>query len=254
LKIYPKKSLGQNYLIDENISRNIVNSFSVTGDENVLEIGPGHGAITKYLLEKTEKAVLIELDSNSCGILKQKFPNATIINKDFLKVELKQIFEQRFRVIGNIPYNITSEIIFKLIDNRDIISDAQLMVQEEVARRITAKPGTKEYGIPSVFVQVFSTPKLLFKVSKNCFYPKPKVDSRIIHFDFTNSIEKKITDISFFKKFVKTAFGTRRKTLKNALKILKLDLTESDFDFSRRAETLTISEFIALSNLFCWTN
>jgi 16S rRNA (adenine1518-N6/adenine1519-N6)-dimethyltransferase len=255
LKIYPKKSLGQNYLTDENISRNIVNLFDVNINDSVLEIGPGHGALTKYLSEKTNKVVLIELDRNNCSILEKKFPKLRVINKNFLEIDLKKISElefnsSNFRVIGNIPYNITSEIIFKLIDNRNIISDAQLMIQAEVAKRLIANPGSKEYGIPSVLVQVFSRPKLLFKVSRNCFYPKPNVDSRIIYFDFTHRMEGKINDIAFFKKFVKAAFGTRRKTLKNSLKKLNIDTNKTDFDFSRRAETLTVDEFISLSNLY----
>ncbi|HEY3249510.1 MAG TPA: 16S rRNA (adenine(1518)-N(6)/adenine(1519)-N(6))-dimethyltransferase RsmA [Ignavibacteria bacterium] len=255
MKIYPKKSLGQNYLTDENISRNIVNLFDVNINDSVLEIGPGHGALTKYLSEKTNKVVLIELDRNNCSILEKKFPKLRVINKNFLEIDLKKISElefnsSNFRVIGNIPYNITSEIIFKLIDNRNIISDAQLMIQAEVAKRLIANPGSKEYGIPSVLVQVFSRPKLLFKVSRNCFYPKPNVDSRIIYFDFTHRMEGKINDIAFFKKFVKAAFGTRRKTLKNSLKKLNIDTNKTDFDFSRRAETLTVDEFISLSNLY----
>lgn len=254
IKNFPRKSLGQNYLIDENICRNIVNSFEIKESDNVIEIGPGQGAITKYIIEKTKNLTVIELDDNNCKILGEKFPNVKIINKDFLKFNLnpQSAFRSpKFRIIGNIPYNITSEIIFKLIDNRQIISDAQLMVQEEVAQRLTGKPNSKEYGIPSVLIQVFAKPILLFKVSKNCFYPKPGVDSRIIHIDFNYSSEGQIKDIIFFKKLVKASFGTRRKTLKNSLKSLNIDLKEIDFDFSRRAESLTINEFIELSNLLC---
>jgi 16S rRNA (adenine1518-N6/adenine1519-N6)-dimethyltransferase len=153
-------------------------------------------------------------------------------------------------IIGNIPYNITSGILFKLVDNRHIIRGAQLMIQEEVALRITAKPNSKDYGILSVFLQIFSIPKLLFKVSANCFYPKPKVDSRIIKFDFNNEKENEILDAAFFRKFVRTAFGTRRKTLRNSLKNMNIDTNKLaiDFDFSRRAENLTPEEFIELSN------
>jgi len=122
------------------------------------------------------------------------------------------------------------------------------MVQEEVAQRLVASPNSKEYGIPSVFVQIFTKPKLIFKVSRNCFYPKPRVDSRIIHFDFDNRLQDKIKDIDFFKKFVKAAFGNRRKTLRNSLKKLELNLESVDFDFGKRAESLSIDEFIELSN------
>jgi 16S rRNA (adenine1518-N6/adenine1519-N6)-dimethyltransferase len=251
-KIYPKKSLGQNYLTDENISRNIVDSFNITATDNVIEIGPGQGAITKYILEKTKNLTVVELDRNNCSILAQKFPDLKILNTDFLKFNLQSsIPNLKYRVIGNIPYNITTEIVFKLIDDRVLIKDAQLMIQEEVAQRFAASPNSKIYGIPSVFVQVFSKPALLFKVSKNCFYPKPKVDSRVIQFDFSHSRESEINDIPFFKKFVKAAFGNRRKILKNSLNSMYLDLSKADFDFSRRAETLSVTEFIKLSNIFC---
>lgn len=252
-KIYPKKSLGQNYLTDENICKNIVDSFNISADDEVIEIGPGQGAITKYILEKTKNLTVVEFDRNNCAILKEKFPGLIIINIDFLKYVLNpqpQIRNPKLRIIGNIPYNITTEIVFKLIDERAYIKDAQLMIQEEVAQRFAAKHGSKVYGIPSVFVQVFSEPKLLFKVSKNCFYPKPKVDSRVIQFDFSKSMENKINDITFFRKFVRTAFSTRRKTLKNSLSSLNLDLSKADFDFTRRAETVSVNEFIELSNIF----
>ncbi|MCI0450352.1 MAG: 16S rRNA (adenine(1518)-N(6)/adenine(1519)-N(6))-dimethyltransferase RsmA [Chlorobi bacterium] len=261
IKHFPRKSLGQNYLIDENICRNIVNSFDIKESDNVIEIGPGQGAITKYIIEKTKNLTVIELDEKNCKILSKKFPDLKILNNDFLKLEFYRIEilqpakggtqNFKFRIIGNIPYNVTSEIIFKLIDNRHFVADAQLMVQEEVAQRLTGKPNTKEYGIPSVLVQVFSKPKLLFKVSRSCFYPIPGVDSRIIHFDFNHSLENTIKDVVFFKKLVRAAFGTRRKTLKNSLKSLKKDLNKINFDFSRRAENLTVNEFITLNNLLC---
>lgn len=250
----PKKSLGQNYLTDENICRNIVNAFEIEPGEHIVEIGPGKGALTRYILEKTSDLTVIELDRNNCALLKEWFPGLKIINSDFLKLDLSELLEnkvEKLRVIGNIPYNITSPIIFKLMDNRTIVKDAQLMIQEEVARRITADPNNKEYGIPSVLLNVFGSSKLLFKVSRNCFYPKPKVDSRIIYFDFSVSREDKVTDIEFFRKLVKAAFGTRRKTLRNSLRNIYADLSKADIDLGRRAESLTINEFIELSNRLC---
>lgn len=257
--IHPKKYLGQNYLTDENISRNIVSSFNVKPDDAVIEIGPGKGALTKYIIEKTNNLIAVELDKNNCDILKNKFPKLILINKDFLTLDLNEILNKYFsrsaqlhklRIIGNIPYSITSGILFKLVDNRNIIIDAQLMIQEEVAQRITSLPNSKEYGILSVQMQVFSNPKLLFKVSKNCFYPKPKVDSRIINFDFTKNQEQEIKDVEFFRKLVRAAFSTRRKTLRNSLKSIDINTDELgiDFDFSRRAESLETGEFINLSN------
>jgi 16S rRNA (adenine1518-N6/adenine1519-N6)-dimethyltransferase len=247
-KIYPKKSLGQNYLIDENISKNIVGLFNVSRSDNVLEIGPGKGALTKYLTDKTNNLTVVEIDDNNCKILKENFPSLNVINEDFLKTKLSG--DKSNRIIGNIPYNITSEIIFMLIDNRKFIKDALLMLQEEVAQRLASNPNSKEYGIPSVFVQAFSKPGLLFKVSKNCFYPKPKVDSRIIYLDFRQSMENKINNEVFFRKLVRAAFGNRRKTLHNSLKSINIETNnlKIDFDFGRRAETLSVEEFIFLSN------
>ncbi|HWA06067.1 MAG TPA: 16S rRNA (adenine(1518)-N(6)/adenine(1519)-N(6))-dimethyltransferase RsmA [Ignavibacteria bacterium] len=250
----PKKSLGQNYLIDENICRNIVDTFEIEQGEHIIEIGPGRGALTKYILQKTSNLTVIELDRNNCTFLKDLFPGLNIVNADFLKLDLDKLRGnpvEKLRVIGNIPYNITSPIIFKLMDFRTIVKDAQLMIQEEVARRITADPDNKEYGIPSVLLNVFGSSKLLFKVSRNCFYPKPKVDSRIIYFDFSVSLEEDVKDKVFFRKLVKAAFGTRRKTLKNALKNIDADLSKAEIDLGRRAENLTIHEFIELSNRLC---
>lgn len=250
-KFRPKKSLGQNYLTDDNISRNIVNAFEIKPDDHIVEIGAGTGALTRFLLEKSSNLSAIEIDANNCGILAEKFPACKIINDDFLNVDLNSIAgKNKIRVIGNIPYNLTTDILFKLIDNRELISDSQLMIQEEVAKRFTASPNSKEYGITSVFVQVFSKPKLLFKVSKNCFQPPPKIDSRIIQFNFQLSLEEKIKDLEFFKRFVRTSFGKRRKQLRNSLKDMELEISAVDFDFNRRPENLSVMEFIELSNKF----
>ncbi len=264
-KIYPKKSLGQNYLIDKNISKNIAALFNIHEKDNLLEIGPGEGALTKHLIQKTGNLTVVEIDSNNCKILNEYFAELKIINKDFLKINLNDFYSgSKLRIIGNIPYNITTDIIFNLIDNRAIIKDALLMLQEEVAVRLAAKPGGKEYGIPSVLLQAFSKPELLFKVSRNSFYPKPKVDSRLIHIDFSQSREFRIADLKFFRKLVKAAFSTRRKTLHNSLKTIGVNTNNLttlgdnpnngvgvliDFDFTRRAETLSVDEFIYLSNI-----
>ncbi len=252
----PKKSLGQNYLHDENICRNIVTAFETKKDDLVIEIGAGKGALTKYLTGLAKNLAVIELDKNNCDVLKETFPGLKIINEDVLDVsfnELQNSFgkkKSKLRIIGNIPYNITSPILFKFIDYRQVIHDAQLMIQEEVAKRLTAKPDTKDYGILSVFTQVYTKPKLLFKVSRNCFYPKPKVDSRLIKLEFTDELISKVNSEDFFRKFVRGAFGTRRKTLRNSLKNIGIDVNQLniDFDFNRRAENLTVTEFINLSN------
>lgn len=253
---YPKKSLGQNYLHDDNICRNIVDIFNVQENDFVLEIGPGLGALTKYLIKKTNNLTAVELDQKNVEILNRDYPSLAIVHKDFLKIDFGKFVDEhqvkgRLKVIGNIPYYITSDIIFKIIDNRELISDAQLMMQEEVAQRLGASPNSKAYGILSVMVQTFCSVELLFKVNANCFYPKPKVDSRVVKMSFNNDYLSMIKDINFFRKFVKGAFSQRRKTLKNSLKSINIDVTGvMNIDFKRRAETLSVTEFINLSNEF----
>jgi len=257
-RTYPKKHLGQNYLSDENVSKKIVSSFSPKPDEIILEIGPGKGALTKYLLSHNKNLIAVELDRNNYELLAENYAGLILINDDILKINFRDTLKNspqcsktgKLRVIGNIPYNITSDILFKLIDERESIFDAQIMMQEEVAQRLTAKPNTKEYGILSVMLQTYTHPELLFKVSANCFYPKPKVDSRVVKIGFSNKLEHKIINQDFYRKFIRTAFGTRRKTLRNSLKNLgiKIHETELDFDFNRRAESLNVEEFIDLSN------
>lgn len=255
IKYKPKKSLGQNYLTDDNICRNIVDVFNIGKDDCVVEIGAGQGAITKYILSKTSNVIAVELDESNCRILEDKFPELKIINEDILSIDfakIKKLFKSscRLRVIGNIPYNITTPILFKMIDSREYLHDVQLMMQDEVAKRIAGKPNTKDYGIPSVLAQVHSDVEMLFKVSRNNFFPKPRVDSRIIKLTFTDKYTSQIADEVFFKKFVKAAFSARRKTLRNSLKSIGIDVNiyNLDFDFSRRAESLSVSEFINLSN------
>jgi 16S rRNA (adenine1518-N6/adenine1519-N6)-dimethyltransferase len=175
IKYFPKKKLSQNYLTDDNICRKIVDSFDVRKGDVVLEIGAGRGAITKYLQKQSHNLTAVELDRNNCAVLKEKFPELRILNEDFLKLDFAYLSTayrstQKIRVIGNIPYNITSPILFKLIENRELISDALLMMQEEVARRLAAKPGTKDYGITSVFSQIFiiqSLPKLFLSQTES---------------------------------------------------------------------------------------
>ncbi len=252
----PKKSLGQNYLTDENICRKTASAFNMMKDDPVLEIGAGTGQLTKYLVRSAGDIIAIELDENNCRKLENTFPHLRIVNDDFLNLNLDNLLplfkkkQKKIRIIGNIPYNITSPILFKLIDSRQVIKDVQLMMQEEVAQRLTAKPNTKNYGILSVLTQTYANPELLFKVSKNCFFPKPGVDSRVVKFIFTDEFINKVADEDFFRKFVRGAFGKRRKTLRNSLKSIGIvtERLDINFDFSRRAENLSVSEFISLSN------
>lgn len=259
----PLKRFGQNYLQDQNTIRKIIDTFNVQPHDLILEIGPGKGALTKFLHGKSEKYFAIEIDKRVIDELKVNYPNVQFINGDFLELDLSSIiseFKNSFpkevatennylRIIGNIPYNITSPILFKMIENRALIKDALIMTQFEVAKRIVAKPKTKEYGILSVLMNYFASVELCFKISPNVFYPKPKVDSAIININFSRNKEVDI-DEKLFTQVVKASFGNRRKTLKNSFgnSIYKnIDLSKINFNFSQRAEELSVEEFIELT-------
>ena len=248
----PLKRFGQNYLVDNNIARKIINEFNAKNDDVIIEIGPGNGALTSELQKITGNLVAIEIDNRKIKTLQNDFPCVKIINKDFLKTDIKEFYEKKkIKIIGNIPYNITSSILFKCIENKDKISDAVFMVQYEVAKRIIAEPGTKDYGILSVILNYFADVKFCFKVSPNVFYPKPKVYSGIIHLYFNKRNSDDLNE-KLFMKIVKSAFGNRRKNLKNSLS----NSIFKDYDFSElahylklRAEQLHVDDFIRLTKL-----
>lgn len=250
--IRPVKSLGQNFLKDENIIKKIINEINPLPNETVIEIGPGEGALTKHLIKSEAAFTAVEYDRRAVEHLQIEFPSLKIIQSDFLKFDLKSLSKDKLRIVGNIPYNITSPIIFKMLENRELINDSVMMIQYEVAKRITSKIGTKDYGILSVLLNTFAETKFCFKVSPNVFYPKPKVDSAVIHIYFNKKIDPDLNE-ELFIKLVKASFNNRRKTLKNSLSnsIFRVyDLNKIDFDFSKRAEQLTISEFINLAKIF----
>jgi len=243
----PLKKFGQNYLTDKNTITKIISVFNPQENDEIIEIGPGRGALTAELSKLSSKVTAIEIDNRVIENLSEKFPNVKFINQDFLKWDFVNLSsEKKYRVIGNIPYNITSPIIFKLIEKRELFSDALFMVQYEVAKRIISEPKSKDYGILAVIMQYFATVNLEFKISPNVFFPKPKVDSAIISIKFKNKIQNNIDD-KLFISFVKAAFGNRRKTLKNSLNnsiFVNYNFEEINFDFSRRAETLVLDEFV----------
>lgn len=253
-KLYkPKKFLGQNFLVDDNIARKIVKQLNLKDTDTVLEIGPGQGALTKHLAGFCKKYIAIEIDKSISESLEEKYGDkGEIINEDFLKYDLNK-FKKPIKIIGNLPYNIASEILFKLFDNREKTESAVLMVQKEFARRLVASPNTKEYGIMSVQTQVFCKPVILFNVPPTVFFPKPKVESSVIKLDFGYD-NYNLLNRDSFKLLVRTAFGKRRKTLKNSLKDLfeelKLDFNEYDlfFDFSKRAENVSVADYVQLAN------
>jgi 16S rRNA (adenine1518-N6/adenine1519-N6)-dimethyltransferase len=253
LKVQPLKRFGQNYIRDKNTILKIVEEFKPQRDDHVLEIGPGTGALTSVLSENLNKFSAVEIDKRVIDDLRNKFPQVEFICADFLKINLDSFntTDKKLRIIGNIPYNITSPILFKLIKERDLVEDAMFMVQFEVAKRITAERRTKDYGILSVLLNYFAEAELCFKISRNVFYPMPNVDSAIIHIYFNKVTDGTISD-KMFINVVKAAFGNRRKTLKNSLGnsiFNEIKIDNAEFDLKRRAEELSIPEFVELAKI-----
>lgn len=249
----PKKRFGQNFLQDENILNKIVKEINPQPDDLIIEIGPGYGALTKSLLSSTNNLTAIEVDKEIAKSLKENFPKLNLINEDFLDIDLSKLSsgKKKLRIVGNIPYNITSPILFKLIENNNLINDAVFMVQYEVAKRMTANRGTKDYGILAVLLNYFTETKLCFKISPNVFFPKPKIFSALVHIYFREVNEPKKFQENFIQ-IVKAAFGNRRKTLKNSFsnsKFANINFTDSGIDLSLRAEQLEVSDFIKLTNV-----
>ncbi|MBP2833201.1 16S rRNA (adenine(1518)-N(6)/adenine(1519)-N(6))-dimethyltransferase RsmA [Aquimarina sp. U1-2] len=254
-----KKHLGQHFLKDENIAKKIADTLTLKGYTNVIEIGPGTGVLTKYILMKDVQVVAMDLDEESIVYLNHSFAlehpkvvknnvNFRVIEADFLKYDLSTLFtNEEFAITGNFPYNISSQIVFKTLENRDRIPEFTGMFQKEVAKRICEKEGSKTYGILSVLVQAFYDAEYLFTVHPEVFDPPPKVQSGVLRL-----IRKKEyslpCDEKLFFAVVKTAFGQRRKTLRNSLKAFQLDEETKTLNvFSQRPEQLSVDEFIALT-------
>lgn len=258
----PKKSLGQNFLVDENIARKIIRFVAPTPKDVILEIGPGFGILTKYLIPTIEKVIAVEIDHNLSQKLKNQFgqrKNFELIEGDFLELEIVEFFDHlgKLRVLGNIPYHITSPVIFKIFENREYIQDMILMIQKEVGQRIVALPGSKDYGILSVFSQLYSEPHLLFHVSKNVFKPKPEVDSTVVRWDFSKSLEVGVKSKEILQIVIHGTFQQRRKMLRKSLKNipgLSANIQKLDFNLKKRPEDLNPSEFVELSNLIVSLN
>ena len=253
MKIYnkPKKRFGQNFLQDDNILNKIVKEINPQPDDWIIEIGPGYGAFTQKLLTATPNLIAVEIDNELANTLREKFPHLHLVNEDFLETDLSKLTSQvkKLRVVGNIPYNITSPILFKLIENNKLMKDSVFMVQLEVAQRMTAKKGTKDYGILAVILKYFSETELCFKISPNVFYPKPKVFSALVHINF-KEINYSEEEQKLFIQIVKASFGNRRKILKNSLSnsiFHEIDFSNSGIDLSLRAENLTVDDFVILT-------
>ena len=245
-----KKHLGQHFLTDEAVAERIADTLTCRGYGKVLEIGPGMGVLTKYLLKKDIDVHVIEIDGESVAYLQEHYPalEKKIHEKDFLKTDVTDIFgQEQFSIIGNFPYNISTQIVFKMLELREYIPEFSGMFQKEVARRICEKEGSKTYGILSVLVQAFYEAAYLFTVPPSVFNPPPKVDSGVLRLIRKENITLPCDEKLFFR-VVKTAFQQRRKTLRNSLKIFDLpeDLTE-DSIFGQRPEQLSTARFIELT-------
>ncbi|MBQ0787369.1 MAG: 16S rRNA (adenine(1518)-N(6)/adenine(1519)-N(6))-dimethyltransferase RsmA [Oceanihabitans sp.] len=251
-QVKAKKKLGQHFLKDETIAQKIADSLTLKNYKNVLEIGPGMGVLTKYLLKKEVTTHVIEIDTESVEYLKNNYLNLAdrVIEKDFLKYDLNEVFKgEPFAIIGNFPYNISTQIVFKTLEMRDQIPEFSGMFQKEVAQRICSKEGSKVYGILSVLTQAFYDAEYLFTVPPEVFNPPPRVESGVLRLtrkeDYTLACDEKM-----LFKVVKTAFQQRRKTLRNSLKTLNLsDSLREDVIFGKRPEQLSVAQFIALTSL-----
>ena len=262
MEVRAKKALGQHFLTDQKVARAIVDALH--GGLPVLEVGPGMGVLTQYLLQREDIDLrLIELDSESVEYLLTHFAGmqGRLMEGDFLQLKLEKIFPERFSIIGNFPYNISSQIFFKVLDYKDRIPEVVGMVQKEVAERLAEGPGSKTYGILSVLLQAWYDIEYLFTVGSGCFAPPPKVESAVIRLT-RNSRTVLGCDEALFKTVVKTAFGQRRKMMRNPLKPLarakadrcgwseeQLQAFLAQDVFSLRPERLSVEDFVALTNL-----
>lgn len=251
-KVRAKKHLGQHFLIDLGIARDIAHSLSLNNYSKVLEVGPGMGVLTQFLILLDTETFVIEIDKESVSYLKKHYPELDnhLIEGDFLKLPLEEIFMEPIAIIGNFPYNISSQILFKAIDHKDLIPEIVGMFQKEVAERVVSPPGSKKYGVISVLLQCYYDVEYLFTVDETVFDPPPKVKSAVIRLR-RNDRDKLDCDEKKFIQVVKTAFSKRRKTLRNALKSLNLvDENSASQYLSLRAEQLSVENFMNLTSCF----
>ena len=257
MDVRAKKALGQHFLTDLSAARGIVDALTKDSVPDVIEVGPGMGVLTQYLLERTDiNPVMVELDGESVAYLLTHFPKieGRLIEADFLKLDIHEFFKGPYRVIGNFPYNISSQIFFKILDDKDNIPEVVCMIQKEVADRIAEKPGSKTYGILSVLLQAWYDVDSILQVGPGAFSPPPKVKSSVIRLR-RNTRTDLGCDEKLFKTIVKTAFNQRRKTLRNALKPLvgnvisaeRAGTVFSDPVFDLRAERLGVEDFVKLT-------
>lgn len=255
-QVKPKKNLGQHFLTDLSIAKRIADTVDACPDIPVLEVGPGMGVLTQYLMEKDREIKVVEIDDESVAYLYERFPKLidNIIGDDFLRMDLNTIFNgHKFVLTGNYPYDISSQIFFKMLDNKDLIPCCTGMIQREVAQRMASAPGNKAYGILSVMTQAWYDVEYLFTVDENVFNPPPKVKSAVIRMT-RNNVTNLGCDEALFKRVVKTVFGQRRKMLRVSLRqIVDTEKAEEGFFsqdiMTKRPEQLSVKEFVELTNM-----
>ncbi len=261
----PLKSLGQNFLSQEAVAKKLVEKLPLTSSDTVVELGAGRGALTFYLAEKVSRVLAVEIDAGHSAELKKKVldsgkKNIEVVHSDLLRADWQGwwvFLKGRFFIVGNLPYHISTPILFKIIENRSILLAAYVMLQKEVADRLLAPPGTKEYGVITVLIGYYARVRSMMHLGPGCFFPKPKISSTFVEILFRPELAPKIEDESLFHWVVRSAFGQRRKQLKNALtadgrfpssmitKALELNQT----DPTGRGETLSIAQLVTLSNI-----
>lgn len=248
--VFAKKKWGQNFLVDNNLLEKIINNVKIDSNENVLEIGPGQGALSEKLVGICNELHMVEIDRDLIAILKQhnKLSQAEIINQDILKIDLPTLDIENPVVVGNIPYNITSPIVFWLIKYLASWNRAYLMVQKELAQRLTAKIGTKDYSRLTVMTSLYFDIKICFLISPNVFLPKPKVQSAFIEIIKKENSSHHNINLKSFDQVVRMAFNQRRKMLRNSLSSLNIDIKNCGIDFTERPEQLSVEDFIEISN------
>jgi 16S rRNA (adenine1518-N6/adenine1519-N6)-dimethyltransferase len=261
--LFPRKRLGQHFLVDRNILNKVIRAAEVEKEDVILEVGPGLGEMTIALARQAKRVIAIEIDSKLAAILGKKmkdYPNVEVVNRDILKVDFNQFLKkegQPIKVVANLPYQVSTPLLFRFIESKETFSTFTLMLQKEVAERMVAPPGGKEYGPLSIFIQMFLDVSIRFFIKPSAFFPPPKVESAVVQMAWKERPIIELQNEEWFKKVVKACFGYRRKTLINALKHSELSLPESielkmekiGIDPRRRPETLTIQEYVILAKI-----
>jgi 16S rRNA (adenine1518-N6/adenine1519-N6)-dimethyltransferase len=261
--LFPKKRLGQHFLIDRSILNKVIWTAQVEKEDAVLEVGPGLGEMTIALARQAKRVIAIEIDSKLVAILNEKmknYPNVEVVKSDILKVDFNQFLKKEghpIKVVANLPYQVSTQLLFRFIESKETFSTFTLMLQKEVAERMVAPPGGKEYGPLSIFIQMFLDVSIRFFIKPSAFFPPPKVESAVVHMVWKEKPMIETNDEEWFKRVVKACFGYRRKTLVNALRHSELSLPESielkmeaiGIDPRRRPETLTIQEYASLAKV-----